>query len=168
MEQIRDYRPDTDEAEVSTLLKEFQEHLATVDQEDEIRSFVSDADARRYLDKMVNDSTEMNGKFLVLELDGKLVGFIQGIIDPRNDQSDVMYQTTHNAQIEGWIGLVYVRPEYRGRRFGIKLIEAIKQHFIANGCTTLRLLVARDNTNTVNFYHKYGFTDRDVEMAMPL
>lgn len=168
MEQIRDYAPDKDKNEIVTLLKEFQVHLATVDQEDEIRSFVSDADARRYLDKMVNDSAEMNGKFLVLEVDGELIGFIQGVIDPRNDQSDVMYQTTHNAQIEGWIGLVYVRPEYRGRRFGIKLIEAIKLHFIANGCTTLRLLVARDNINTVNFYHKYGFVDRDIEMAMPL
>jgi ribosomal protein S18 acetylase RimI-like enzyme len=168
MEQIREYNPSLDESEIVTLLKEFQVHLATVDREDEIRSFVSDADARRYLEKMVADSVEMNGKFLVLELDGKLIGFIQGIIDPRNDQDDVMYQTTHNAQIEGWIGLVYVRPEYRGRRFGIKLIEAIKQHFIANGCTTLRLLVASDNADTVNFYHKYGFIDRDIEMAMSL
>lgn len=168
MEEIRDYIPEKDTAETLELLKEFQTHLAVVDNEDEIRSFVSDTDARRYLDKMVNDVNEMNGKVFVLELDGQLIGFIQGIIDPRNDQDDIMYQTTHNAQIEGWIGLVYVRAEYRGRRFGIKLIEAIKEHFVANGCTTLRLLVAHDNANTVDFYHKYGFIDRDIEMALPL
>lgn len=168
MEKIRDYNQSTDKAATLELLKEFQTHLATVDEENEIRSFLSDTDAEKYLEKMILDAAEMNGKLLVLEVNGTLAGFIQGIIDPRNDQEDVMYQTTHNAQIEGWIGLVYVQPQYRGEGFGIKLIEAIKTHFIANGCTTLRLLVAHDNAGTVGFYHRFGFIDRDIEMAMPL
>lgn len=168
MDEIRDYNQEQDSTALLELLKEFQDHLAAVDTEDEIRSFVSDVDASRYVDKMIDDVKEMNGKLLVLALDNKLIGFTQGIIDPRNDQDDIMYQTTHNAQIEGWIGLIYVQPEYRGQRYGMKLIEAMKEHFVANGCTTLRLLVASDNADTVNFYHKYGFKDRDIEMALPL
>lgn len=168
MENILDYQSDQHHDQTLQLLKEFQDHLVTVDTQNEIRSFVSEIDADRYLTKMIDDTKEMNGKLLVLELDGRLIGFIQGIIDPRNDQDDVMYQTTHNAQIEGWIGLVYVDPEFRGRQLGMKLIEAIKKHFVANGCTTLRLLVAIDNVNTVGFYRKFGFIERDIEMALSL
>ncbi len=168
VENIRDFNQDADTDQVLDLLKEFQNHLAQVDKENEIRSFSGDKDARLYLQKMIDDVAEMNGRFLVLDMSGELVGFIQGIIDPRNDQDNVMYQTTHNAQIEGWIGLVYVKENIRGGGYGRKLIEAMRQYFTENGCTTLRLIVAHDNVDTVNFYHKFGFIDRDIEMALPL
>lgn len=168
MERVRNYVHEKDSQDLLEMLKSFQAHLHDVDTAEEIRTFASDDDARRYLNKMIDDVDEMNGRLLVMEVDGELVGFIQGIIDPRNDLDNVMYQTTHNPQIEGWIGLVFVDQKYRGKRLGLKLMDSMKEHFISNGCSTMRLSVASDNIDTVSFYRKYGFKEHDIEMALPL
>jgi ribosomal protein S18 acetylase RimI-like enzyme len=166
MDTIRDYNPSSDSEKILDLLKGFQAHLSSVDKEKEIHSFTSESDAIKYLEKMVTDINEMNGKFLVFERDTKLLGFIQGIIGPRDDSEDIMYQTTHFPQTQGWIGLLYVVPEMRGQKIGLKLIESIKEYFKRQGCTTVRLLVSSDNRDSINFYKKFGFKERDLEMGL--
>lgn len=165
---IREYVDASDSSSLLVLLADFQDHLAGVDGGAEVHSFNSDRDIRSYLDKMLSDVESMNGKFFVIEHEGVVAGFIQGIIDPRDDPTDIMYHTTHVRQIEGWIGLVYVAPEFRSKGYGIRLIDAMKRHFKQNGCTRLKLSVAYENHNTIEFYRKYGFAERDIEMAMPI
>lgn len=57
----------------------------------------------------------------------------------------------------GWITLVYMRPEYRGRRMGIQLIGHAAAFYRKLGRKSVRLNVAKDNVRAIRFYETYGF-----------
>lgn len=59
----------------------------------------------------------------------------------------------------GWISLVYLEPEARGRRLGVQLIGHAVSFFRRQGRSSLRLHVAYDNENAVGFYEHIGFRD---------
>lgn len=57
----------------------------------------------------------------------------------------------------GWISLVYLEPDARGRRLGVQLIGHAVSYFRRQGRSSLRLHVAYDNENAVGFYEHIGF-----------
>jgi ribosomal protein S18 acetylase RimI-like enzyme len=154
--------------EVKSLLIDFQKYLHSIDTTNEIKELKNEEDAKRYLTKMSSDCKEMNGKMLVSIENEKIVGFIQGVVITKDDPEDIMYATTHDASKQGWIGVLYITPEMRGKGLGTELIDSIKSYFIEQGCKTMRLLVASDNKPTIKTYHNYGFIDGDVEMSLKI
>ena len=70
----------------------------------------------------------------------------------------------------GWISLVYLEPEARGRRLGVQLIGHAVSFFRREGRSSLRLHVAYDNENAAGFYEHIGFRDigRDRGALGPL
>ncbi|MEI6228449.1 MAG: GNAT family N-acetyltransferase [Candidatus Saccharibacteria bacterium] len=154
--------------EVESLLIDFQKYLHNIDTTNEIKEFQNEEYAKKYLTKMSSDCKEMNGKMLVSIENEKIVGFIQGVVITKDDPEDIMYATTHDASKQGWIGVLYITPEMRGKGLGTELIDSVKSYFIEQGCKTMRLLVASDNKPTIKTYHNYGFIDGDVEMSLKL
>ena len=59
----------------------------------------------------------------------------------------------------GWVSLVYLRPDVRGRRLGVQLIGHAVSYFRRQGRRSLRLHVAYDNENAAGFYEHIGFRD---------
>ena len=57
----------------------------------------------------------------------------------------------------GWISLVYLEPDARGRRLGVQLIGHAVSFFRRQGRSALRLHVAYDNENAAGFYGHIGF-----------
>lgn len=57
----------------------------------------------------------------------------------------------------GWISLIYLRPEFRHRGFGIQLLGRAYFFFEKLGRDKIRLHVAADNKNAVKFYQNWGF-----------
>lgn len=57
----------------------------------------------------------------------------------------------------GWISLLYLRPEYRHRGFGIQLLARPLFKYKGMGRKALRLQVAEDNEAALAFYKKNGF-----------
>lgn len=57
----------------------------------------------------------------------------------------------------GWISLLYLIPEYRGRRFGVQLLGHAVAVFRERGRKYVRLTVAENNTRAIGFYEYYGF-----------
>lgn len=86
-------------------------------------------DAHRYIQKMIDDVKNMNGKIYVAEENNHIVGFIQGVIIEHNKGDDEIYDLSHNPSKEGWIGLLYVKTKYRGGGIGQKLLDKMINYF---------------------------------------
>ena len=108
----------------------------------------------------------MDGILLVAESEDKIVGFIQGVMI--EDNEDVMFKLTHIKRKDGWIGLLFVNPDTRGKGVAQSLIGKMKEFFKRNGCVSMRLKVDSNNKLAMNVYTKYGFTPRDLEMAVKI
>ncbi len=57
----------------------------------------------------------------------------------------------------GWLSLLYLRPEARGRGCGIQALARAIVHFRDLGRSGLRLLAAEDNAAALRFYEREGF-----------
>lgn len=145
-----------------------QKYFSEIDQSSESLPYRSINGAHRYMQKMMGDVKNMNGKVFVAEEKGVIVGFIQGVIIEHKKGDDKIYDLSHNPSKEGWIGLLYVEPSHRKLGIGQRLLEKMKDYFVDQECTSVRLLVLSDNTNAVDFYKKSGFIPHDLEMMMKI
>ena len=144
---------------------ELQKYFSEIDQSRESLPYQSINDAHRYMQKMINDVKNMNGKIFVAEKNDVIIGFIQGVIIEHKKGDDENYDLSHNPSKEGWIGLLYVDPSYRKLGVGQEMLDKMKDYFVTQECTSIRLLVLSDNTNAVDFYKKSGFIPHDLEMV---
>ena len=79
-------------------------------------------------------------------LDGDLpVGLVD--LDPQRGQREGY----------GWLSLLYLRPEYRGKGCGVQALARAILHFRALGRRSLRLVVAEENAAARRFYEREGF-----------
>ena len=65
----------------------------------------------------------------------------------------------------GWISLLYLKEEYRGRGLGIQALGQAVMHFRKLGRTRLRLFAAESNAPALSFYRKHGFKEVGFETA---
>lgn len=157
---------ENDRKKLDEMQFELQEYFSEIDQTHESLPYQSIDDAHLYMQRMLEDVKNMSGKIFVAEKNDIIVGFVQGVIIERKKGDDEIYDLSHNPSKEGWIGLLYVRPDHRRDGVGQKLLDKIKGHFIAHGCTKIKLLVLSDNANAIDFYKKSGFMAHDLEMVI--
>lgn len=167
IEMIRKLKPE-DRETLDELMIKLQMHFAEVDTLGESLPFKNLEDGHSYMQRMINDSDSMDGVVYVAEEMDKIVGFVQGVIVDHQPGGDIIFDTTHAPRKDGWIGLLFVEPEQRGKGIGRLLMDEIKKHFESEGCHTLRLLVLSDNTHTIEIYKKYGFVKHETEMVKKL
>lgn len=157
-----------DRSSLDQMQMELQQYFAEVDTTHESLAYQNLAAAHKYMQRMLDDVENMQGKIFVAEKNDKVIGFIQGVIIEHNKGDDEIYDLSHLPGKEGWIGLLYVKPEYRGQKIGQKLIDKIKEYFANVKCTSVRLLVLADNKNAIKVYQKNGFVPHDLEMVLHL
>ncbi len=145
---------------------ELQEYFSEIDKTRDSLPYKSIEDARHYMQKMIDDANNMDGKIFVAEEKDRIIGFIQGVIIEHKKGDDTFYDLTHNPSKEGWVGLLFVKPEYRGGGTGQQLLDEMKNYFISKNCTSIRLLVLSDNKHAVAVYEKNGFMRHDLEMVL--
>lgn len=63
----------------------------------------------------------------------------------------------------GWISLLYLEPEFRGRGCGIQLLSRAMLKYEQLGRRALRLHVAEENRAAVKFYQRWGFNELSSE-----
>ena len=85
---------------------------------------------------------------LVAELSGRVVGFMLGEV--RSGEFGLEEPT-------GWIEVLGVDPEVRGRAIGRRLAEKMLGHFQAQGATTVRTLVDESMPEIGAFFAALGF-----------
>lgn len=107
------------------------------------------------LDEMLSDSQTL---VLLAEAEGQIVA--------------CGYSRTEAAahyvkhQQHAYLGMMYVRPEYRGQGFNAMIMRELKKHALENGITELRLEVFVGNKSAVKAYEKFGFEAHIIQMRM--
>ena len=155
-----------DREDIDRMQFELQKYFSEIDRTHESLPYKDMDDAHRYIQKMLYDVKNMNGKVFVSEEDGQVVGFIQGVIIEHRKGDDEIYDLSHKPSKDGWIGLLFVKPEFRGSGVGQELLDKMKEYFKSEECTSIRLLVLSDNIHAVNVYEKSGFLRHDLEMVL--
>lgn len=84
----------------------------------------------------------------VAECDGRVLGFMLGEI--RTGEFGLEEPT-------GWIEIVGVDPEHRGKRVGHALAAAVMEHFRKQGAATVRTLVDEKMADLGHFFGSLGF-----------
>ena len=157
-----------DREDIDRMQFELQKYFSEIDRTHESLPYKDIDDAHRYIQKMLDDVKNMNGKVFVAEENSQVIGFIQGVIIEHKKGDDEIYDLSHNSSKDGWIGLLFVKPEYRGSGVGRGLLDKMKDYFKSKECTSVRLLVLSDNTNAVSVYEKNGFLRHDLEMVLKI
>ncbi len=147
-----------DHPSIVLLMRELQEHLASIDPLKRIRS-LPDFDAEAYVDHLLEQVKE-KGVVLLARDEDAVIGFIAGTI-PSEDPDDKL---DHYSSKEGKIIELVVSQKYRGQGAGRMLMEKIEEYFRDNGCEYIRVGCFAQNTGTHVFYEKCGYGDRYIEM----
>ncbi len=85
---------------------------------------------------------------LVAELDGDVVGFMLGEV--RSGEFGLEEPT-------GWIEVLGVDPDVRGKSIGRRLAGALLAHFKTRGAVTVRTLVDEEMKDIAGFFTSLGF-----------
>lgn len=145
---------------------ELQKYFSEIDKTNESLPYKDVNDAHQYMQQMINDVKSMNGKIFVAEEMNQIIGYIQGVIIEHKKGEDKIHDLSHNPSKEGWTGLLFVKPEYRGGGIGQKLLDEMRGYFKSKNCTSIRLLVLSDNKHAISVYEKNGFMRHDLEMIL--
>ncbi len=85
---------------------------------------------------------------LVAESGGRVVGFMLGEV--RSGEFGLEEPT-------GWIEVLGVDPDFRGRAAGRRLAETMLEHFRSRGATSVRTLVDEQMEDVRSFFASLGF-----------
>ena len=107
------------------------------------------SDYVKYLDAQC---TLHNGRIIVAECTGELVGFVCVVAATRGDAPD-------DPAPFAWIHDIFVKPAYRRRQLATKLMVEAESFARAQGARQLRLGVLARNEGARQFYREHGFRD---------
>jgi GNAT superfamily N-acetyltransferase len=68
----------------------------------------------------------------------------------------------------GYLGFMYVLPEYRGRGINKLIIQKLADWARSENISELRLDVYYGNTTAIQAYEKAGFSKHRIEMRLPI
>lgn len=96
-------------------------------------------------DMLLDSATEV----LVAEYNNQLIGC--GYSQIRSTKEFQIHDTF------GYIGFMFVTPEYRGQGISSLLLNHLKQWLVSKGINELKLDVYEENTAAIRAYEKAGF-----------
>jgi GNAT superfamily N-acetyltransferase len=101
-----------------------------------------------------------NTHLLVAFSNNKMVG--SGYV--RIEKSCEYYKNKEN----GYVGFMYVKPSYRGKRISNMLLESLKDWAKKSGLNELRLDVYHNNPSAIKSYERFGFNKSMINMKMEI
>ncbi|NMP31298.1 GNAT family N-acetyltransferase [Thalassotalea sp. M1531] len=99
-------------------------------------------------------------QLLVAEVEKTLIGSSYMKIKPS--------PAHHKFDRHGYIGFVFLQPEYRGQGISQQLIQALFSWGKTHGVTEVLLDVYNDNAPAIKAYEKLGFKKSLVEMRVEI
>lgn len=154
---IREYAPN-DKAAVITLLVQLQDHLVAVD--DEKVQMLTVRYRKEYIDYLFDALRVNNGILLVAENAATIIGFVAGIIEPK-DREDVL---TNRCPIRGKVLELIVSKDFRLGGIGTALLQAMEEYFKKHKCEYICVDVFAPNEDAVRFYQINSYAPRNIEM----
>ena len=146
--------------------------LATLDDIDELRRF----ERRIIAAERAFDPTLKAGTIQYYDIESMLVADnVQFVVAQCGNElvacgfARIDRAKTYLSHVQqGYLGMMYVEPRYRGKSIISGIIEQLKQWFREKGVPELRLEVYSDNLAAVSAYEKAGFSKHIIEMRLRL
>ena len=74
----------------------------------------------------------------------------------------------HKNPKHGYIGFIFVKPSFRGKRISNLILESLKNRALEKDLKELRLDVYSNNFGAIKSYERFGFTKSLVNMKMDI
>jgi len=74
----------------------------------------------------------------------------------------------HKNPKHGYIGFIYVKPSFRGKRISTKVLESLKRWAKEKDLKELRLDVYSNNASALKSYERFGLTKGLVNMKIEI
>lgn len=91
----------------------------------------------------------------------KFANFYAGTMNGETFGIAVFYSNNSQSK-EGYITLIGLKSEFRGKGLGKALLEKCEQTAKENGMTKMLLEVDNDNASAVSFYKKNGYSQKEL------
>ena len=114
-----------------------------------------------YVDFLTAQCAAHDGRIMVAERGGDVVGFICVVSSLRNDSPD-------DPATFAWVHDVFVRPEHRRQGVGAALLAAAEAFVRSRGARELRLGVLDRNEGARRLYRGLGFRDYVRVLTKPI
>jgi ribosomal protein S18 acetylase RimI-like enzyme len=161
---IRKSTPSDKEA-IIKLFFEFGNYLADLDNNALKLLIVPDNYGPEFYKRMVDDVEKKQGVIFTAEIEGKVIGFIAGVIIEVGGNPDEIDCTPHRL---GRVTFLFISNEHRGQGLGRKLLVIITNYFRKKNCYKVNIEVFAPNQNAYGFYKKLGYIDRNYDVVKVL
>ena len=74
----------------------------------------------------------------------------------------------HKNPKHGYVGFIYVKPTFRGKRISSIVLDSLKQNAKEKGLKELRLDVYHNNPSAIKPYERFGFNKSMINMRMDI
>jgi len=159
--KIREYR-ESDRAALVKLLEELMDYIVSIDDLERTRRMPEFGES--YTQRTLQKVAENNGIIYAAEHDAEVAGVVVGII-PEQTKED---QLEHVPAKFGEVLEIVVKPEYRGKGVGMKLMNKLLEYFKENNCTVSGVGVLVPNRKAHRLYCELGYEDRSIYMTKDL
>ena len=160
-ENIRKYRS-SDKPSIIKLMEEFGDYLVAVDTMKRQRR--APEFGEYFTQKMIENDKKNDGIVYVAEQEGRIVGFIAGIM-PKPSKEDLLECIPGKG---GRIIELFVSEQYRNQKVGTVLMEKMEVYFRKAGCDVIKVEVFAPNIHAYQFYQRLGYQDRSFDLIKKL
>jgi len=121
-----------------------------------------DAIAKPYVDYLVEVCRSNRGRILVVEQDGRVVGY--SAVQVWDNSQEVHEESYEYAYISDLV----ILEAYRGRGLGRALLQAAESFAKSHGVEILRIGVLAGNTPVRRMYERFGFDEHKIVLEKRL
>ena len=140
--------------DVKDLMVELEEYIVSIDKDN--LDHVSKEYREKYVDYMLQDVADNNGKIYIAIQNNKAIGLVCGIIVKYNNWDKLDYKCPKT----GCVTELIINKNSRANGVGKKLLEKIEEYFKSLGCEYVNLNVFAYNESAINFYAKNDYHAR--------
>lgn len=148
---------DTDKSGVEECIVDLQEHERKIDSNKKPGVEV----AAGYLEYLLKQCAEKNGKIFVAKVDSEVVGFSCVWVDDEDDP-------TSNERKIGYFSDLYTKPEFRRQGVGISLIKTRLDFIKSLGISLVRVCTLADNKEIQETLKSQGFVPYEITWELSL
>lgn len=149
-------------AQMVKLIEEFYQYLIHIDPLKRLRIQPGYGEAE--LQKVLKQTSDQEGLFLLAVTNNEVAGFITAIIyrQTPEDQLGVIPSSI------GRVTNLYISPLHRQKGLGTTLIHKAEEYVKSKSCDVMKIEVFVPNEAARNLYTKLGYQPRDIDQVKKL
>lgn len=155
---IREYQS-TDKEILLNIIKDLHDFVVELDPIDRLKHMpgYGEYSLKQTLDSVNNQ----DGKIFLAMVDKQIAGLVIGIVGKKQSDDNLLEVIPNNL---GIILDLYVDENFRGNNIGTTLMHKAEEYLKSKGCDGLWVKVFAPNSKAHDFYQKFGFMDREIDM----